>query len=137
MNTLIHLWPGSPTTCDLAILETPCFPASFYFGPVNRSMDSWVPADNSTSRFHRTLSDAISAADRRGAITAAIRRAEVQRVAPDHLLVTQRLAALRTDAGLSEAIAYLPELASLVDHAEAVLKGAPFEASGYAGGGGP
>ncbi len=148
MNTLVHLWPGTNHLSDVAILDTPCYPARYYFGPVREegsygawtppNPGEWVPLDNATSRFHPTLKQAIAAADLHGldiadvtfkAVTAHVaERGELE-------VVVQRLAALRTDAGLSEAIAYLPELASLVDHAEAVLKGAPFEASGYGGGG--
>lgn len=54
---------------------------------------------------------------------------------PDLLQVVNRLAALRTDAGFAEAVAVLPELASLVDHAECVMAGKPFDAAGWAGGG--
>lgn len=44
------------------VLETPCFPASFYAGMIQG--DSWkgyFPCDNSTSRFHRTVVEANSA----------------------------------------------------------------------------
>ena len=50
------------------ILETPCYPASWYFGPVNWYKDryertgEWMTGDNATSNFHRSLEEAIAVA---------------------------------------------------------------------------
>lgn len=123
MNTLIHLWPGTDNLSDVAILDTPMFPARYYVGPVLSNPDEWLPADHATFRYHRTLAKAFAAAKARGYkvdVQAAIERHE-------SITVLERLAALRSDSAFSEAVSYLPELASVVDHAEAVLKGAPFE----------
>lgn len=130
MNTLIHLWPAiSINESSFAILDTPMFPARFYFGPVGNTPDGFIGMDNATSRYHHSLVDAQEKAITDGfALTVAERvfaRKDAERA--DLILVAQRLAALRSDSAFGEAVSYLPELASVVDHAEAVLKGRPFE----------
>ena len=63
-NRLIHFWPAStPSPIDGdAVQETACFPAAFYYGPVYRFTDGYRPADNSTLRWHRTVEEAVKAA---------------------------------------------------------------------------
>lgn len=59
MNQVLQLFPprnvGEQT---YAIMSTPCYPASFYFGPVNFQregrMGEWMSANNATSNWHRT-----------------------------------------------------------------------------------
>jgi len=138
MNTLIHLWPEtSHNESAYAILDTPMFPARFYFGPVGNTPDGWIGLDNATNRFHRSLADAECTAMLTGFSLTSRERTVAQATTEraDLLLVTQRLAALRSDAGFAEAVSFLPELAALVDQAECVIAGKPFDAAGYAGGG--
>ena len=47
---------------EIGILDTPCYPARYYAGYIRRVMcNEWVPADNSTHLFYRTLGDAKAA----------------------------------------------------------------------------
>jgi hypothetical protein len=63
MNKPIQIFPPKFGSGDqtYGILETPCYPASFYFGPVHfqrnwsERIGEWMTADNATHNFHRTL----------------------------------------------------------------------------------
>jgi len=45
-----------------AILDTPCFPARYYAGPVQRFRSGeWLTGNNDTSNFHRDLVSATEA----------------------------------------------------------------------------
>lgn len=43
------------------VLETPCFPASFYAGQIVNYGDGWVPRDNATCNYHRSEGEAFAA----------------------------------------------------------------------------
>lgn len=60
-STLLHSWPTA--FGKYGVLETSCYPASFYAGWVQRTPEGeWLTCDNSTSRWHRTIDAAIQAA---------------------------------------------------------------------------
>jgi hypothetical protein len=42
----------------IAILDTPCFPCRYYAGKVYMTREGFVPADNATNNFHRTIEEA-------------------------------------------------------------------------------
>ena len=78
MNKLIQLFHqhetlGGRSICvgTFAILETPCYPCTYYFGPANfvkglgERTGEWYTGDNATSNFHRTLTEAHEAARKR------------------------------------------------------------------------
>lgn len=45
-------------TAPVVILETPCFPAKFYAGYGRFDGKEWLPCDNDTYFWHRTMEDA-------------------------------------------------------------------------------
>lgn len=49
-----------------AILETPCYPCTFYFGPVCDVGNEWVGRTNATCNFHRTIDECLEAAIQAG-----------------------------------------------------------------------
>lgn len=55
-NRLIRFFPRGQYERPFAIVETACFPCSFYFGPVHRD-DPTICADNETGNWHRTLAE--------------------------------------------------------------------------------
>ena len=79
MNKLVQLFHQYETLKNgvsvcvgtFAILETPCYPCTYYFGPANFVKDpkervgEWYTGDNATSNFHRTLQEARKAALKR------------------------------------------------------------------------
>jgi hypothetical protein len=71
MNKLIQLFEEYKElngvrfkSATYAILETPCYPASFYFGSANLvqgphdRIGEWYTGNNATSNFHRSLDEA-------------------------------------------------------------------------------
>lgn len=103
--------------------------------PPNGVGQSAALLDGEIARLHTTI-DLLNALYESADPQAAAERASL-------LTVVQQLAALRSDAGFDfdDAVdLYLPELEAIVDHADAVLAGRPFDAAGYAvgyaGGGG-
>ena len=71
MNKLLQLFPRNEVIGGVnvklqafAILETPCYPASWYFGPVEFAKPpqdrtgEWQTMNNATSNFHRSLEQA-------------------------------------------------------------------------------
>ena len=62
-NVVLQLFPAKNVGDQTyAILETPCYPASYYFGPVHFTRDGrtgeWDTANNATSNWHKTLQGA-------------------------------------------------------------------------------
>lgn len=44
------------------ILETPCYPCVYYFGPIFQGDDGWTNRTNPTCYFHRTIDECLDAA---------------------------------------------------------------------------
>jgi hypothetical protein len=45
----------------LGVLKTPCYPCSYYAGPIVLIQGQYYSGDNATSNFHRTKADASKA----------------------------------------------------------------------------
>lgn len=68
-NRLLHFWPATTPgpVAGFAILETPCFPCAFYYGPVHHEgTGTSYPANNATHNWHRTEAEALEVAHMEG-----------------------------------------------------------------------
>lgn len=60
MNKLLHRFESG-----IGVLKTPCYPASYYAGPVTLGIDGeWHTTDNRTSRWYYTRRGAFDAAQK-------------------------------------------------------------------------
>ena len=60
----IHLAPTNRQYIrhrHVGVLDTPCFPARYYVGYVFQEREEWIPADNETHNFYKTLEEAETA----------------------------------------------------------------------------
>jgi hypothetical protein len=60
-NKLIKLFPKNKDGVIKAILETPCYPNPFYYGPVLfddiSQTKEWITLNNSTSNWYKSIED--------------------------------------------------------------------------------